>query len=55
MNIGDKVKVVKDAMKHFNGREGIITGFHAGIIPVGVTLDGEKHETDFAEKELEAM
>ena len=55
MNIGNRVRVVKDAMKHFNGREGTITGFHAGVIPVGVTLDGEKHETDFSEKELEVV
>jgi hypothetical protein len=52
MKIGQKVRVKGTS---FNGRTGVITGFHTGVIPVGVTLDGEKHETDFAEKELESI
>lgn len=53
MRIGQKVKV-KGSIA-FKGREGIITGIHKGVIPYGVTLTGEQHETDFSAKELEIV
>jgi hypothetical protein len=39
-------------MGTFRGREGIITSIGAGVIPIHVTFEGEKFETDFAAKEL---
>ena len=54
MQIGTKVQATV-ANKYLNGKTGTITSIGKGVIPFHVTLDGDKHETDFAEKELRVL
>lgn len=54
--IGQKVKVIKQNFGfRYIGKTGIITSLGSGVIPVHVTLDGEKIETDFAANELQIL
>ena len=56
MRIGQSVKVVKQVFgKSFIGRTGKITSIGHEVLPVHVTLTGERHETDFKPRELRVL
>lgn len=52
-HIGDYVKVTGTGNKAIDSRKGTITGLYPrNALPIAVTLEGDKHETDFRETEL---
>ena len=54
--IGKKVIVVRQNFgSAFVGRTGIVTSIGKGVIPIHVTLEGDKLETDFAKNELKEL
>lgn len=52
--IGKNV-IVNCSNKLLNGKKGVVTSIGSGVIPIHVTLEGERFETDFAKKELRVV
>jgi len=56
MNKNEMVgKRVRAIVACWEGREGVVTSVGNEALPIHVTLDGEKWETDFKANELEVI
>jgi hypothetical protein len=57
--IGKTVKIVKDSIignrGQFIGKAGVVTSVGNATLPIHVTLEGQKFETDFRVEELEVL
>ena len=51
--VNQKVRIVVEG--NFKGKQGIITSVGNEALPIHVTLNGEKWETDFKANELEVI